>query len=93
MSAATTGTGTTGASTNGTGTTGASTTGTGTTDPTTGRAHLGPHVERFDAWADAQLERLRGHPVADRVFASHTVGASGSTAVTSARLRVPGCGS
>ncbi|MCB0954744.1 MAG: phosphatase PAP2 family protein [Ilumatobacteraceae bacterium] len=24
--------------------------------------------EPFDAWADAQLERLRGNPVADRVF-------------------------
>lgn len=29
---------------------------------------LGPHVERFDEWADARLERLRGHPVADAVF-------------------------
>ncbi len=26
------------------------------------------HVEAFDAWADAQLERVRGNPVADRVF-------------------------
>jgi undecaprenyl-diphosphatase len=29
---------------------------------------LGPTVERFDQWADAQLERLRGAAVADRVF-------------------------
>jgi undecaprenyl-diphosphatase len=27
-----------------------------------------PAVDRFDTWADAQLERLRGHPVTDRVF-------------------------
>ena len=33
-----------------------------------GLGALGPTVERFDAWADAQLERLRGNPVADRVF-------------------------
>jgi undecaprenyl-diphosphatase len=33
-----------------------------------GLGALGPTVERFDEWADAQLERLRGHPVADRVF-------------------------
>jgi undecaprenyl-diphosphatase len=33
-----------------------------------GLGALGPTVERFDGWADAQLERLRGHPVADRVF-------------------------
>lgn len=32
----------------------------------------GPAVERFDAWADGQLERLRGHPVADRVLVSAT---------------------
>jgi membrane-associated phospholipid phosphatase len=25
-------------------------------------------VESFDTWADEQLERLRGHPLADRVF-------------------------
>jgi undecaprenyl-diphosphatase len=46
-----------------------------TTDPeqTPGQSHLGPVVDRFDEWADAQLEILRGHPVADRVFttASH----------------------
>jgi undecaprenyl-diphosphatase len=33
-----------------------------------GLGALGPTAERFDAWADAQLERLRGNPVADRVF-------------------------
>ena len=33
-----------------------------------GLGALGPTVERFDAWADAQLERLRDHPVADRIF-------------------------
>jgi membrane-associated phospholipid phosphatase len=27
-------------------------------------------VEQFDNWADAQLERLRGYPLADRVFTS-----------------------
>jgi membrane-associated phospholipid phosphatase len=40
-----------------------------------GLGALGPTVERFDAWADAQLERLRGNPVADRVFtAASTLG-------------------
>ena len=35
--------------------------------PTTpGVGALGPAIERFDEWADAQLERLRGTPVADR---------------------------
>ena len=29
---------------------------------------LGPAIERFDEWADAQLERVRGTPVADQVF-------------------------
>jgi undecaprenyl-diphosphatase len=33
-----------------------------------GLGAFGPTVERFDAWADAHLERLRGNPVADRVF-------------------------
>jgi undecaprenyl-diphosphatase len=33
-----------------------------------GLGALGPTVERFDAWADGQLERFRGNPVADRVF-------------------------
>jgi membrane-associated phospholipid phosphatase len=27
-------------------------------------------IEQFDEWADRQLERLRGNPVADRVFMS-----------------------
>lgn len=35
-----------------------------------GLGALGPTVERFDAWADALLERLRGHRLADRVFAT-----------------------
>lgn len=29
---------------------------------------FGPSVGRFDAWTDVHLERLRGNPVADRVF-------------------------
>lgn len=33
-----------------------------------GEGALGPTVERFDEWADAQLEHLRGNPVADTVF-------------------------
>jgi membrane-associated phospholipid phosphatase len=33
-----------------------------------GLGALGPTVEQFDAWADARLERLRGNPIADRVF-------------------------
>ena len=37
-------------------------------DDVPGLGALGPSVERFDEWADAQLERLRGHPVADRLF-------------------------
>jgi undecaprenyl-diphosphatase len=47
--------------------------GAGAHDPTPGRSQLGPIVDRFDELADAQLERLRGHPVADRLFttASH----------------------
>lgn len=34
---------------------------------------FGPRVAAFDLWADAQLERLRGNPAADRLFstASH----------------------
>ena len=32
------------------------------------KLHEHPAVESFDQWADAQLERLRGNPVADRVF-------------------------
>lgn len=40
-----------------------------------GLAAFGPEVERFDTWADAQLERLRGNPVADRLFiAASTLG-------------------
>jgi undecaprenyl-diphosphatase len=40
-----------------------------------GQAHLGPTVDRFDEIADGLLERLRGHPVADRVFSTaSTVG-------------------
>jgi membrane-associated phospholipid phosphatase len=44
-----------------------------TRDAAPGRSQLGPAVDRFDAWADAQLELLRGHAVADQVFttASH----------------------
>lgn len=34
------------------------------------KLHESPVVESFDAWADAQLERLRGNPVADRVFSA-----------------------
>jgi undecaprenyl-diphosphatase len=35
--------------------------------------HFGPTVARFDQWADDQLEKLRGNPVADALFtnASH----------------------
>jgi undecaprenyl-diphosphatase len=33
-----------------------------------GLGALGPAVGRFDTWADAQLERLRGNPIADRLF-------------------------
>ncbi len=38
-----------------------------------GLGALGPQIAAFDEWADAQLERLRGNPVADKVFttASH----------------------
>lgn len=38
-----------------------------------GRGALGPAVERFDQAADELLERVRGNPVADKVFttASH----------------------
>ena len=37
-----------------------------------GRTALGPAIDRFDRWADDQLERLRGNPVADTVFATAT---------------------
>lgn len=38
-----------------------------------GLGALGPQIAAFDEWADTQLERLRGNPVADKVFttASH----------------------
>lgn len=38
-----------------------------------GQSQFGPQVDAFDAWVDALLERLRGHPVADQLFttASH----------------------
>jgi len=38
-----------------------------------GQHDLGPTVERFDEVVDGRLERVRGHPVLDRVFttASH----------------------
>ncbi|MFK7917638.1 MAG: phosphatase PAP2 family protein [Ilumatobacter sp.] len=44
-----------------------------TDDEVPGSHHLGPHVERFDDIIDRLLERVRGYPVADRVFttASH----------------------
>lgn len=43
--------------------------------PARGQGELGPGVERFDRWADAALEVLRGHRVADQVFiAATTVG-------------------
>lgn len=35
---------------------------------TPGQDHLGPAVAAFDQWADQLLDRLRGNPVADRVF-------------------------
>ena len=35
---------------------------------TPGHDRFGPSVAKFDEWADAQLERLRGHRVADTVF-------------------------
>jgi membrane-associated phospholipid phosphatase len=39
-----------------------------------GRAgdQIRPAIDRFDRWADEQLERLRGNPVADAVFTSAT---------------------
>jgi len=38
-----------------------------------GRSQFGPAVDAFDLAADELLERLRGHPLADRLFlaASH----------------------
>ena len=35
---------------------------------TLGASLVAPQVEAFDSWADARLEHLRGHPVADRLF-------------------------
>ncbi len=37
-----------------------------------GQGHLGPYVEAFDARCDELLERLRGHPAADRLFSTAT---------------------
>jgi undecaprenyl-diphosphatase len=39
-----------------------------TVPQTRGGDELGGTIAAFDAWADAGLERLRGNPVADRVF-------------------------
>jgi undecaprenyl-diphosphatase len=38
-----------------------------------GQSQFGPQVDAFDTWVDDTLERLRGNPIADRVFttASH----------------------
>lgn len=36
--------------------------------PPPGLGALGPQIAAFDDWADGRLERLRGNPVADRVF-------------------------
>lgn len=38
------------------------------TDDVPGQHQLGPVVERFDEWVDRALDRIRGNPVADRVF-------------------------
>jgi len=35
-----------------------------------GQSQFGPAVDSFDARADELLEQLRGHPLADRVFAT-----------------------
>ncbi len=37
-----------------------------------GRFAFGPAIAGFDRWADIGLERLRGNPVADKVFMSAT---------------------
>ena len=37
---------------------------------TPGQEHLGPWVESFDERADALLEQPRGHPLADKLFAT-----------------------
>jgi len=46
---------------------------TNTPDGVPGRGDFGPAVDAFDASADALLDQLRGHPLADRLFlaASH----------------------
>jgi undecaprenyl-diphosphatase len=41
-------------------------------DTVPGQSQLGPLVDRFDEFADAQLERLRGNPVADLIFTTAT---------------------
>ncbi|MET0146910.1 MAG: phosphatase PAP2 family protein [Ilumatobacteraceae bacterium] len=40
--------------------------------PAPGRRAFGPWIADVDRWADEQLERLRGHPAADAVFAGAT---------------------
>ena len=40
--------------------------------PVPGQSHLGPSVDRFDEQIDELLERLRGHPAADRFFLAAT---------------------
>jgi undecaprenyl-diphosphatase len=42
------------------------------TDVVPGRNQLGPVVDAFDTAADELLERLRGHPLADRLFLAAT---------------------
>lgn len=37
-----------------------------------GAGAFGPGIARFDQWADDRLERLRGNPIADRVFPTAT---------------------
>jgi len=37
-----------------------------------GRFAFGPAIGHFDRWADIQLERVRGNPIADVVFTSAT---------------------
>jgi membrane-associated phospholipid phosphatase len=41
-----------------------------TSGATPGQGGLGPLVERFDAWADGQIERVRGTPAIDRLMAT-----------------------
>ena len=42
------------------------------TDVVPGRSQLGPVVDAFDSAADELLERLRRHPLADRLFLAAT---------------------